>query len=439
MPASGNNKLFVCYIPGMDLRRINTNDTPYMAGLFGAYPNVNIKSFPNTDLMPTILTGVYPHEHGMWQVRLKSESPFSRKSRPDWLPDMLTSTYQGLVHLFNHSFDLATIPDRRLRNFEILRFKQTRHYFPSLYEMLSKMVHGQDMDQYKSEEWHPHFLEIGSLKTIFSIVGKEKSKFTFNRKFSKLNGLLGKLCSRDIRMEFLELHSLDIIEHWNLDDDGAINGTYRGVDAFIKRLHQKCEQKNVALLILSDHGQERVMDGIDIKGELKRLDLPEEEYQFYLEAPMGRFWFHTDRARAKIIDRLSSIRNGTVLSYKDLHQYNVRFDHDRYGEIYFIADPGYIIFPHDFYQPIANIFLGLTDPQQRRRIWNPRLRGSHGYFPHHESEKGFMILLDHHYEAEGKEIDIIDVAPSLLGLLGHKKADYMKGNCVFQSINGASP
>jgi predicted AlkP superfamily pyrophosphatase or phosphodiesterase len=298
------------------------------------------------------------------------------------------------------------------------------------------MLHGKDMDQYKSEEWHPHFLEIGSIKTIFSIVGKENSQFEFNRKISRLNNLLGNVCSKDVQLEFLELHSLDICEHWNLGDNGAVDGFYREVDEFIKRLHKKCEQKGMTLLILSDHGQERVKYSLDIQDELKRLDVPEDEYQFYLEAPMGRFWFRTDRARAKVVDMLSNIRNGTVLSYKDLHRYNVRFDHDQYGEIYFIADPGYIIFPNDFYQPLANIFLGLTDRQQRPRIWNPKLRGSHGYFPHHESEKGFMILLDNHYKADRQEIDIIDVAPSILGLLGCKKPDYMKGDVAFQSIDG---
>jgi hypothetical protein len=429
------NKMFVCYIPGMDLRRINAIQTPYVASLFNAYPSVKIKSFPNTDLMPTLLTGVYPHEHGMWQVRLKPESRSAGTGRLNRIPDLFTSTFQGLLHLFNHSVDLATIPARRLRHFEILRFKQTRHYFPSLYELFSRFLHGKDMDQYKSDEWHPHFLEVGPFKTIFSIAGKEKSSFVFNRKISKLNGLLGELCTRDRRLEFLELHSLDIIEHWNLDDDGAMSGIYRRVDTFIKRLHQKCEQKNVTLLILSDHGQERVKDSLDIQGELKRLDLPENEYQYYLEAPMGRFWFHTNRARVKILDLLSNIGNGTVLSYKDLHRYNVRFDHDGYGEVYFVADPGYIIFPHDFYQPIANIFLGLTDPQQRRRIWNPRLRGSHGYFPHHESEKGFMIALANHYKVNQQEIDIIDVAPSILGLMGCKKPDYMKGNCIFSFLD----
>jgi hypothetical protein len=433
------NKLFIGYIPGMDLRRINAQNTPYMADLFKSFPNVRIESYPNTDLMPTLLTGVYPHEHGMWQVRLKSEQSSSPRRRRNGLPDMVTTTAQCIVHLFNHSVDLATIPARRLRDFEILRFKHTRHYFPSVYELFSKMLHGKDVDQYKSEEWHPNFLEIGSIKTIFSIVGKENSRFVFNRKFSKLNHLLGEVCSRDIQMEFLELHSLDIFEHWNLDDDVAVEGFYRGVDAFIKRLHEKCKQNGVTLLILSDHGQERVRGSIDIKNKLKQLKVSEEEYKFYLEAPMARFWFHTERARAEVVDMLSSVQNGTILSYKDMHRYNVCFDHDQYGEIYFVADPGYIIFPHDFYHPFANTFLGLADRQQRRRIWNPKLRGSHGYFPHLESEKGFMIILASHFRVPRPEMDIIDVAPTLLGLLGFHQPDYMKGNVVFRSIDGTRP
>jgi bisphosphoglycerate-independent phosphoglycerate mutase (AlkP superfamily) len=64
------------------------------------------------------------------------------------------------------------------------------------------------------------------------------------------------------------------------------------------------------------------------------------------------------------------------------------------------------------------------------------LRGSHGYFPHYESEKGFMIVLSNQYKAQPKEIDIIDVAPSILGLLGFKKPDYMTGNGVFRTIDG---
>ena len=148
---------------------------------------------------------------------------------------------------------------------------------------------------------------------------------------------------------------------------------------------------------------------------------------------MARFWFHTDRARRKIVDMLHSINNGTVLSYKDMHKYNVKFDDDKYGEVYFVADSGYTIFPHDFYHPLANIFLGLTDWQQRSRIFNPKHRGNHGYLPQYESEKGFVMVLDNNYKVDKQEADIIDVAPTILGLLGYKKPDYMKGKGIFNS------
>jgi hypothetical protein len=128
---------------------------------------------------------------------------------------------------------------------------------------------------------------------------------------------------------------------------------------------------------------------------------------------------------------LSSIEHGRVQSYEDLQEYNIKFPDSSYGEFYFRADPGYIIFPHDFYQPLANLYLGLTDWQQRSRVLNPKHRGYHGYPPNNESEKGFMILLDDRYKTTKKEVEIIDVAPTVLGLLGYEKPDYMVGDCVF--------
>ena len=42
-----------------------------------------------------------------------------------------------------------------------------------------------------------------------------------------------------------------------------------------------------------------------------------------------------------------------------------------------------------------------------------------------------MILLDDSYKATMQDVDIIDVAPTVLGLLGYDKPEYMKGQCVF--------
>ena len=412
MDVPGIDKLFICYIPGMDLRRINTNNAPYITRLFNLYPWAKIKTLPNVELVPTLLTGVYPHEHGIWQVKLRSDQSSSLKYRLiDEIPDILITTFQCLVHLFNQSFDLAAIPSKRRRLLELKRFKYTRR------EKSSEIL-----------------FRIGGVESIFSIVGKGKGKYVFSKKFDGLDKLLYNLCSEDYRLEFLELYSLDILQHWNLDETNEISKFYRGIDNFVKNLHEKCQSKNSTLMILSDHGQEQVKGSIDIKKELKKLNLSENEYNFYTEVPMARFWFHTDRARRTIIDMLSSIDNGTVLSYKDMHKYNVKFDDDEYGEIYFIVDPGYIIFPHDFYQPLANIFLGLTDWQQRSRIFNPKHRGVHGYLPQYDSERGFIMILDHNnYRIDKRDVDIIDVAPSILSLLGYGKANYMEGNCIFNT------
>jgi len=86
-----------------------------------------------------------------------------------------------------------------------------------------------------------------------------------------------------------------------------------------------------------------------------------------------------------------------------MRQYTIEFDDDRYGEFYFIADPSYISFPNDYHHPLGNLYLGLTDWQQRSRLRRPKYRDYHGCLPHHESERGFMVLLDERYRTAERD------------------------------------
>ncbi len=400
------NRLSICYISSFDIRRVNNDCTPFIAGSFDSYPWVKINTIPETDLEPTIFTGVYPHEHGMWQVTLKSEKEYSDKKLADNLPDIVTTTGQCLIHLFTGSFDLAAVPSWRRRRLEI---NKTRYISRTL----------------------KNYLKFNNNDSFFSIVGEKESDYKYNIVFDKLYSLLPNVCSSGCRLELSEIHSLDIMQHWNLDNVSKISEFYRTTDHFVSELQVECKKKEASLMILSDHGQEPVIGSIDLIKRLRKLSVPKEEYTFYIEAPKARFWFHSDRARDKIGDLLYSIGNGTVLSYTDMYKYNVNFEDKSHGELYFIADPGYIFFPNDFYHPLGNIFLGLVDSQQRGRLSSPKYRGYHGYLPHNESEKGFMLLLEDNYKAERKEVELIDVAPTVLGLLGYEKPEYMKGECAF--------
>lgn len=400
------NRLTVCYIPGLDLRRINVENTPYITKIFNQYPWVKMKTMPTIDYLPTLLTGFYPPEHG-WEVWLKSNFNHSLiKVLVRTLPDILTTAFQCFIHLFNSSFDLATVPTWRRMRFEI---KRTRY--------LSRDVN--------------NLVKFDEIDSIFNIIGVEKTKYITCNYIDRLGNLVKNLTVEENELEMIEIYALDTIQHWYLDDTIRIGEAYRHIDHFFENLHNELQKKGATLMLVSDHGQELVRGSINIKEKLGDLRLSNDEYTYYLETIRARFWFHSERSRERILDMLSSIGHGKVLSYKDYHQYKLNYPDNRYGEIFFLADSGYIIFPHDFYHPLANLYLGLIDKQQRNRIFNPMHRGNHHYLPHNESEIGFMMLLNEKYKAKQGESEIIDFAPTVLNLLGYEKPNFMEGLCVF--------
>ena len=308
--------------------------------------------------------------------------------------------------MFTGSFDLAAVPRWRRKRFEINKLRY-------------------------AERKIKRFLNLNGTDTIFRVVGERESNYIYSSKFEELSSILSKIFSSEYRFELFQMHSLDTLQHWNLDNPDRINKFYSKIDNFSSELHRICTEKNITLMILSDHGMEPVKDSIDILKELKRLGIPRDEFTYFIEASKARLYFHTDYARERVLALLSSIEQGTILSYKEMHDYNVKFEDKSYGEYYFILNPGYIFFPNDYYHPLGNLFLGFTDWQKRNRLRNPKYRGYHGYLPHNESEKGLLLLLDNKYKAKQRIAEIIDFAPTVLSLLGYDRPEIMKGECIF--------
>lgn len=400
--------LFVCYISGLDLRRIVPDATPFLASLFDTYPWVRITNLPSNELLPTILTGVYPDQHGVWGVRLKSNASVSSTARfVDRLPDAVTTTVQCVLHLVSSTYDLAAIPPRRRRRFEITRTKYKRRKTPA--QVLPR---------------------IGTMPSMIGVVGQERSRYLFSTTPDP-EGLLPRLCSGRHALEVLELYSLDRFQQWNLDRVDETRRFYGLIDRFLKRLHEKCAAAGMTLAIVSDHGHEVTRDSIDLVAKLKQSDVDETEYSYFLEVNMVRFWFHTENARHKIGAILSSLEHGRLLTFADMAKYHVPLDDARYGEVFFILESGYMFFPHDFYHPIANVFFAVTDRMQRSRLSDPRHRANHGYLPDSETEQAFAILLDRSQRATVREGELIDLAPSLLKFMGRTPPESMKGRRLF--------
>jgi len=101
MNSAGAKKVLLCYIDGFDIRSVNASNTPFISDALKTYPYVQISSPPSADALPTLLTGTYPHEHGMWGVRLiKDIRPSCFDNVIDKIPDIITTTVQCIVQLF---------------------------------------------------------------------------------------------------------------------------------------------------------------------------------------------------------------------------------------------------------------------------------------------------------------------------------------------------
>ncbi len=399
-------KLLIFFGSSLDLRRVNQHHTPYLYSIMEKYPWTKINNIPESDLIPTLLTGRYPDEHGIWQVRLKSKENLITKSAFDYLPDIVTTTTQCFIHMLTGSYNLAAVPYWRRKRFEIFK---TRY--------LKKEVRT--------------YLKINGYDTIFNILGEGNCNFIFNPELDKLDQIVPSSFSSDLRFELFEDYGLDRTEHWFMDNQQLMIDSYKKVDSYIEFLHSESERRGVTLMILADHGMEVVKNTVNIKQKIHEMGIRNNEMTYFVEAPKARFWFHSGSAKEKMLDYLSNNPDGVLLSYRDMHEYNIKFEDGSFGEYYFVLNPGNIFFPNDYYHPIANLYLGLTEKQQRSRFRSPLYRGYHGYMPYNECEKGFLILLDNSYKTSEKEIETIDFAPTILNLLGYNKPEPLKGKSAF--------
>lgn len=415
MPATAFERLLVCYVPAIDLRQVTAGEFPHVGRLLSTRPAVRFRTQPSIDQLATLFTGTYPHEHGLWGPRLRSDW---RRRTPgqrliDLLPDLVTTTVQCARYALGSPIDLATMPPRRRRRFDWLRLN------------------------IKAVDDLERVLEpINGFPTIYTAVGADRSRYTYQDDFWNLDRLLDAVGNGEFRLEFVDAHCLDHLQHWNMGERERIHAFYRGVDAFVAALHDKCRSRGLGFVVISDHGMEPVERVIDLPGALAGLEVPAESYDAFIENTKATFWIHDGDAADRLLGGLRAGDLGIVKTREEMRAYGLEFEDERYGHAYLYARPGTTFFPNDFHQPLATLIKALSDRQQRRRFRIPWHQADHGYLPDHDSELGFMVLADDGYEAVDECVTLIDVATTLLDLLDVPPPDTMKGRPAFRASPG---
>lgn len=404
-PEAQARPLFVAYVPGLDRRRLSAQNSPFVHGLFGQFPSVRLRTQPTTELFPTLITGVNPDEHGIWQVSLRETGRDRWIDR--WLdasPDWLTTTVQLVGHAWNPAYDLPAIPRRRRRRLEQHRFKYTRR------------TRSDDIVRI-----------IGGVPSLFGLLGA-RSRYRIFTDFRRVADLIDEPRETRYLLDMVEFYAFDLLSHWNLDRTGVMDRHLRIVDRLLAAWAERSHRAGIRMVLLVDHGQEQVRRTIDLREVLRGSGTSREECLEYVEVGVARYWFRHARAREAVERELRKVPGIHVKRPEELRAYDLHFPDGRFGELYAIAEPGTIFFPHDFYHPLANLYMGITKPSLHRRIVHPVHRGAHGQLPDHPAEEGYVVVLDASYEVTQERVPLVDVAPTLLALLRHPPAPTMRGS-----------
>jgi bisphosphoglycerate-independent phosphoglycerate mutase (AlkP superfamily) len=59
-------------------------------------------------------------------------------------------------------------------------------------------------------------------------------------------------------------------------------------------------------------------------------------------------------------------------------------------------------------------------------------RGNHGYLPENPSERGWILVDDAALEPKQTAVRLVDIAPTLLSLVGVTPPEYMQGRRLFE-------
>ncbi|MBF0408934.1 MAG: alkaline phosphatase family protein [Candidatus Riflebacteria bacterium] len=301
---------------------------------------------------PTIITGLLPRDHGHFSffVYDPENSPFKTARILSLLPKFISS--RG-----------------RVRNIISRFYKKYLGYsgYFQLYNMPFRMLSKYDYTE-KCDIYEKGGINSGA-STVFDRLRNENIPFFLadwraseDRNIEQLSKCIeeGK-----IRFSYLYLAAMDAVLHKYGTDSEHVRTKIAWYENEIKQLVEQAKKKysEVKLYIFSDHGMTNVNEDYDLMSIIAKLPLKQNrDFSVVYDSTMARFWFLRDKAREIITNELRKSEKGRILSDETLHDWGCDFRDRRYGDLFFLLNPGVLLCPS---------YMGETS-----------LAGMHGYTPY---------------------------------------------------------
>ena len=284
---------------------------------------------------PTILTGKKPEEHGHFSFFYfdPEKSPFRGFRLLNWIPRWLRSRGRFRWWLSK----------------TVKKYFGFTGYF-HLYNMPFEHLHLFDYSE-KRDIYRPGGINNGQ-GTVFDRLREEGipyfvSDWTKGEDFN-LRAMTRAIREGNIRTGYLYLAGMDAIMHAEGTQSEAVSRKIEQYDRSLRDLLAVAHKNfdDVEVFVFSDHGMMDVAQTCDLMGRIEALGLRfGEDYAAVYDSTMARFWCFSEAARERISSALRKEERGKILSDKELSGYGCKFPNDKYGEIFFLMNPGVLICP----------------------------------------------------------------------------------------------
>ncbi|NRB41073.1 MAG: alkaline phosphatase family protein [Pseudomonadales bacterium] len=337
---------------------------------------------------PSILTGRYPDQHGHWSSFYYSPetSPFKGFKYLAKLPSSIfdrwrvrhwLSKIMAKVYRYTGYFELYSVPFSKLPYFDYL-------------------------------EKQDYFVPGGILNTdtIFDwCVSHDIAYYCSNWRHSEeaiIEENKQQIRESNIKMNYLYLPKLDGVMHTYGTQHKKVAEKIHWLEEQVRDVYElACQHYDqVSLYVISDHGMANVSGSVDVIKQIESLGLTfGKDYVAMYDSTMARFWFKNTRAQLLIHQALEGINEGTIVSEAELRQMRVPHQDKKFGELFFLMNPGILINPS---------YMGLKV-----------IPGMHGFHP--DDKDSYACILSN--QEIGEDINsIADIRKTMEHELNHASA-----------------
>lgn len=359
-------KHLILLIDSLGYSAITQKRTPKLLEFFkkGNYKSTKTLLGYSSAIIPSIFSGKYPSEHDVWAVYKKSPDTSPFKISPllpkSFIDKNMLVRYVFNRKIFSDSIKNNLIPDNI-----------------SLVNVPLKLLKYFDISMKK------HIFDPGSLNsitTLFDLIRKNNLSFKYVGYPDITNSeKIFSLTEKHLKENSIVFAYIDELDHnghvFGLDSSDFLSRLEKFDDLctnFLKRVENSTE--DVSITTLSDHGMKNIDGTVDIKKAIESTSLRiEKDYIPYYDSTIARFWVFNNNARNLITDVLQNSNGGHLLSQEEIRNYKLDFKSNSYGDLYYLADVGKLIFP--------NFFTVLK---------NRMPKAMHGWEPTHDSQLGFL-------------------------------------------------